>query len=60
MTTAQQQAIRDDAERQLIELRAVARVLWPDRDDPLVQSELTVIESQIAAAEAVLNGSSEA
>ena len=56
MTTAQQQAVRADAARQLTELRALQRLLMPDADDAMVQSELTVIESQIVAAERVLHG----
>ncbi len=42
MNATQQQAIRDDAERRLEELRAVAKSLWVDRDDAHVASELTV------------------
>jgi hypothetical protein len=38
------------AER-LAELRAVARALWPDRDDPAVLSELVGIVAAIRQAE---------
>lgn len=54
--TDEQQAEREDATRKLAELRAVARELWSDRDDPLVQSELSVVLAQIRSAEAVLRG----
>lgn len=55
-TSSEQQAIRDDAERRLAELRAVERELLPDQEDAMVNSELVVIRSEIAAAEAALNG----
>ena len=48
-------AIRADAAARLAELRAVAEVLRPDRDDGLVLSELVMIESQIAACEKALS-----
>jgi hypothetical protein len=48
------EAIRADATRQINELRAVASVLWPDRDDPTVQSELTVVLSKLRGAEEAL------
>ena len=47
----EQQAIRVDAVRHLAELRAVRDVLLPDADDPMVLSELTVIDSEITSAE---------
>ena len=47
-------AITADAERRLAELVAVKKVLLPDADDAAVLSELTEVESQIAAAERVL------
>lgn len=55
MTTAEHEAIRDDAQQRLRELRAVARSLWPDRDDAHVASELTVLIGQIRQAENALN-----
>jgi hypothetical protein len=54
MTSAEVQAIRRDARDRLNELVAVRDLLAPDRDDPLVMSELTVIESQIKAAKEAL------
>jgi hypothetical protein len=39
------------AHTRLVELRNVARVLWPDRDDPRVMSELVVVMREIRAAE---------
>lgn len=56
MTDAERQAQREDARRRLAELRAVARALWPDREDAEVMSELTAVVGQIRAAEAVLKG----
>ena len=47
-------AIRTDAQRRLAELKAVRDVLLPDRDDPLVLSELSTIASEIASAERAL------
>ena len=47
-------AIITDAQIRLKELKAVAETLRPDRDDPLVLSELTTIESQISACEKAL------
>ena len=55
MTAAEQQAVRADAEQRLGELRAVARSLWSDRDDPHVASELSVVMGQIRQAERALN-----
>ncbi len=52
----EQAAVRSDAAARIAELRRVRKVLLPDRDDPLVQSELFVIESQIKAAEGALRG----
>ena len=45
---------RDDVERNLAELCAVRDVLLPDADDAGVQSELTVVESEIRQAEETL------
>jgi hypothetical protein len=50
----EQEAIRADAEQRLAELRAVARALWPSRDDPEVLSELVNVMNQIRAAECAL------
>lgn len=50
-TAAELEAIRADPARRLTELRRVRALLWPDRDDAEVLSELTVIQSQILAAE---------
>ncbi len=47
-------AIVRDASARLAELRAVRAVLEPDKDDPMVMSEITVVESQIAHAEKAL------
>ena len=44
-------AVRADAAARLAELRAVAEVLRPGRDDALVLSELVTVESQIGACE---------
>ena len=54
MTEAQ--AIKVDAERRLIESKAVRAELWGDREDATVMSELTVIQSEINAAEKALAG----
>lgn len=54
VVTVEATAIRADAAARLAELRAVAEVLRPDVDDPLVLSELTTVESQIAACEQAL------
>jgi hypothetical protein len=54
MTSAEVQAIRRDARDRLNELVAVRELLLPDRDDPLVMSELTAIASQIKAAKEAL------
>ena len=51
---AETDAIRADAAARLAELRAVAEVLRPDRDDAVVLSELVTVESQIAACEKAL------
>lgn len=47
-------AVRTDARARLRELTAVRDLLIPDRDDPAVMSELTVIQSQIDAAKETL------
>lgn len=54
MTTAEHHAVRTDARARLRELTAVRDLLIPDRDDPAVMSELTVIQSQIDAAKETL------
>jgi hypothetical protein len=54
MTAAEASAVRVDAALRLGELKAVRDVLLPDADDSYVQSELTTIDSQIAAAEKAL------
>jgi hypothetical protein len=53
-TPAEQRAIRTDAERQLLELRRLREVLLPDVDGAAVMSELTIIDSEIRAAEQAL------
>jgi hypothetical protein len=53
-TAAERHAVRADAELRLAELQAVREVLLPDADDPECLSELTMIDSQIAAAEKAL------
>jgi hypothetical protein len=47
----EQQAIKRDAGARLLELRKLARALYPDRDDAEVMSELTVVIGQIRQAE---------
>lgn len=54
MTTAEREAIKADATARLAELRRVRGVLWGDRDDPEVMSELVVVLGQIKAAERTL------
>jgi hypothetical protein len=54
MTAAEASAIRVDAALRLQELRAVRAVLWSDRDDPAVLSELVSVQSQIRSAEQAL------
>ena len=51
---AEQRAIRTDAQRRLVELRRARDVLLPDVDDAAVMSELTIIDSEIRAAEQAL------
>jgi hypothetical protein len=55
MTIAEQDAVKADAELRLEELRAVRAVLWGDRDDPVILSEIVTIQSQIRAAERALS-----
>jgi hypothetical protein len=55
LSDREQSAIRTDAQERLAELRAVRAVLWGDRDDPAVLSELTAIQSQIRSAEGALS-----
>jgi hypothetical protein len=52
--SAEGAAIRLDAERRLVDLRALREQLLPDQDDVAVLSELVVIRSQIAHAERAL------
>lgn len=47
-------AIHSDAQRHANELRAVAKALWPDREDPAVRAELTTVLSELKQAEQVL------
>lgn len=54
-TTTEQAGIKADAQRRLTELRAVARRLWPDRDDAAVLSELVTVMDQIRSAEQALS-----
>jgi len=49
--TGRSDATRADAERRLRELRRVRAVLWPDRDDPRVLSELVSVQGQVLAVE---------
>lgn len=56
VSPAEHQAVTTDARTRLAELRAVARALWPDRDDGYVLSELVTILSEIRGAERVLAG----
>jgi hypothetical protein len=52
--TAEHQAIQTDAAARAAELRRVACVLWADRDDPSVQSELVSVLSALAQAESAV------
>lgn len=54
MTRTEHDALRVDAEQRVTELRAVAKTLWPDRDDAQVLSHLLSVLSQLRAAEAAL------
>ena len=54
MNAAGKQSTREDAERRVAELEAVRRALWDDRDDPMVMSELSIIQSQLRAAQEAL------
>jgi hypothetical protein len=54
MTAIEQHAVRADAELRLAELQAVRAVLWSDREDPAVMSELVTIQGQIRQAERAL------
>jgi hypothetical protein len=47
MSTTERDAICADAHARLQELVRVRAVLWPDRDDPAVLSELAVVQSAI-------------
>jgi hypothetical protein len=47
-------ALQADAEQRVTELRAVARRLWPARDDSMVLSELLGVLSELRQAEAAL------
>lgn len=47
-------AIVTDAQARLDELHRVKRFLWPDRDDPLVLSELVSVLGAIRQAEAAI------
>jgi len=51
---AEQTAIQTDAEQRVAELRAVAKRLFPDRDDSRVLSELHSVLGQLRQAEAEL------
>ena len=51
MASTEITATQQDAEQRITELKAVARRLWPDRDDAQVMSELVSVVSQIRAAE---------
>jgi hypothetical protein len=46
----EQVAIDTDAKRRVSELFAVRTALLPDRDDPMVLSELTAVESELRSA----------
>jgi hypothetical protein len=48
------EAIARDAEHRLPRLRALARTLWPHRDDAEVMSELVVVMGQIRSARQAL------
>jgi hypothetical protein len=49
-TRAERRAVQVDAKARVAELLAVRDVLLPDADDPEVLSELSVVESELAAA----------
>lgn len=55
--TKEHTAIQTDAEQRITELRAVARELWPDRDDAHVMSELLSVISRLRQAESELKQS---
>jgi hypothetical protein len=44
----------DDVRKRLTELEAVRDRLLPDQDDPVALSELTTVESEIAACQETL------
>ncbi len=48
LTLSQREA---DIRRHIQELRNVQRILRPDADDPLVLSELTAVDAELAAAQ---------
>jgi hypothetical protein len=54
MSPSEMEATRADAKARLHELRAVREILWPDRDDSEVLSEIVVVESQIRSCEEAL------
>ena len=54
---AERVAERDDARRRLADLHAVRAALAPDADDAVVLSEMSVVDSMIRAAEALLHES---
>ena len=54
MTDLERGAIVAEASQRLAELRRVAADLWPDRDDPLVTSELVAVFRQMRETEAEL------
>lgn len=51
MSDRDRTALRADAEQRVTELRAVARRLWPDRDDSVVNSELVAVLSELRQAQ---------
>jgi hypothetical protein len=54
MSASEASVVRVDAALRLAELKAVRDVLWSDREDPAVMSELVTVQSQIRSAEQAL------
>jgi hypothetical protein len=51
---------RSDAAQRLAALHAEHRALWPDRDDPAVLSELTIVESRMLSAQQAITNTTNA
>jgi hypothetical protein len=57
MTRAEQQALRADAERHLVQLQQDRARLLPSADDPYALSELVSIDSEISSTTRALGES---